>query len=40
VGPLPIQRVQFKADRRASRGAGKQARTIEVPQDVHITPRM
>jgi ribonuclease R len=40
VGPLPIQRVQFKSDRRAARGTGKQSRTIEVPKDVHITPRM
>ena len=40
VGPLPIHRVQFKSARRAARGAGKQARTIEVPKDVHITPRM
>src|SRR6202795_1557096 len=40
VGPLPIHRVQFKGDRRAARGTGKQARTIEVPKEVHITPRM
>ena len=40
VGPLPIQRVQFKSDRRAARGTGKLARTIEVPKDVHVTPRM
>src|ERR1700722_796533 len=41
VGPLPIHRVQFKSDRRSARGSGKQARTIiEVPKDVHITPRM
>jgi ribonuclease R len=40
VGPLPVHRVQFKTDRRAARGSGKQARTIEVPKDVHITPRM
>jgi ribonuclease R len=40
VGALPIQRVQFKSDRRAARGTGKQARTIEVPKEVHITPRM
>jgi ribonuclease R len=40
VGPLPIQRVQFKSDRRAARGTGKPARMIEVPKDVHITPRM
>ena len=40
VGPLPIHRVQFKSDRRAARGTGKQARTLEIPKDVHITPRM
>src|ERR1700733_9682965 len=40
VGALPIQRVQLKNDRRAARGTGRQARTIEVPKDVHITPRM
>src|SRR5271155_2670099 len=40
VGPLPIHRVQLKTDRRSARGAGKQARTIEIPGDVHITPRM
>jgi ribonuclease R len=40
VGPLPIHRVQFKTDRRAARGTGKQARTVEIPKDVHITPRM
>jgi ribonuclease R len=40
VGPLPIHRVQLKTDRRAARGTGKQARPIEVPKEVHITPRM
>ena len=40
VGALPIHRVQMKADRRASYGTGKRARQIDVPQDVHITPRM
>jgi ribonuclease R len=40
VGPLPIHRVQSKTDRRAARSTGKQARTIEIPKDVHITPRM
>jgi ribonuclease R len=40
VGALPIHRVQFKTDRRAARGTGKQARTLEIPKDVHITPRM
>src|SRR5580693_5297469 len=40
VGPLPIQRVQRKTDRRAAGGTGKQVRAIEIPKDVHITPRM
>jgi ribonuclease R len=40
VGALPIQRVQMKTDRRASYGTGKPARAIEVPREVHITPRM
>jgi ribonuclease R len=40
VGPLPVHRVQFKTDRRAARGTGKQARTIETPKEIHITPRM
>ncbi len=40
VGALPVHRVQFKSDRRAARGTGKQALTIEIPKDVHITPRM
>ena len=40
VGALPIQRMQFKSDRRAAYGAGKRLREIEIPKDVHITPRM
>jgi ribonuclease R len=40
VGPLPIKRMQFKTDRRAVYGTGKRARDIEIPQNVHITPRM
>ncbi|HSZ62864.1 MAG TPA: RNB domain-containing ribonuclease [Terriglobales bacterium] len=40
VGALPIQRMQLKADRRDARGTGKPVREIEVPKEVHITPRM
>jgi ribonuclease R len=40
VGALPIKRVQFKTDRRASYGTGKRACEMEIPEDVHITPRM
>src|SRR3989442_1578409 len=40
VCACPIQRIQFKTDRRASYGTGKRAREIEIPKEVHITPRM
>jgi ribonuclease R len=40
VGALPIQRMQFKTDRRANYGTGGRAREIEIPKEVHITPRM
>ena len=40
VGALPVHRVQMKTDRRAAYGTGKGVREIEVPKEVHITPRM
>src|SRR5271170_2701236 len=40
VGALPIERMKLKGDRRATHGTGKRARDIEVPKEVHITPRM
>jgi ribonuclease R len=40
VGALPIQRMQMKTDRRAARGTGRNLREIEIPKEVHITPRM
>jgi ribonuclease R len=40
VGALPIHRVQMKADRRAAYGTGKRVHEIEIPKEVHITPRM
>ena len=40
VGSLPIHRVQLKTDRRAAHGTGKRVREIEIPKEVHITPRM
>ncbi|MFZ0706629.1 MAG: VacB/RNase II family 3'-5' exoribonuclease [Candidatus Korobacteraceae bacterium] len=40
VGPLPVKRVQMKADRRERYSTGRQARVIEIPEEVHITPRM
>ncbi len=40
VGSLPVFRVQTKTDRRASYGTGKRPKEIEIPREVHITPRM
>jgi ribonuclease R len=40
VGALPIERIQLKTDRRAARGTGKHVPPIEIPKEVHITPRM
>jgi ribonuclease R len=40
VGALPIKRIETRGDRRDRRGTGRQARPIEIPEDVHITPRM
>jgi ribonuclease R len=40
VGPLPVKRVQFKAERRERYGTGRSAKAVEIPEDVHITPRM
>jgi ribonuclease R len=40
VGALPIQRMQMKTDRRASHGTGRRPRDLEIPKEVHITPRM
>ncbi len=40
VGALPVKRVQFKAERRERAGSGQRAKTVEIPEKVHITPRM
>jgi ribonuclease R len=40
VGALPIKRVQTRADKRARHGTGRSAPMIELPEEVHITPRM
>jgi ribonuclease R len=40
VGALPIERIQLKTDRRSNRGTGKRTPAIEIPKEVHITPRM
>src|SRR5271166_1784092 len=40
VGPLPVKRVQLRAERRDRYGSGRNPQTIELPEDIHITPRM
>jgi ribonuclease R len=40
VGALPIKRVQTRGDKRHYRDSGRRAPTIELPEEVHITPRM
>jgi len=40
VGALPIKRVQTRGDKRHFRDSGRRAPTIELPEEVHVTPRM
>ena len=40
VGALPIKRVTTRADKRSHYGSGRHAPVIELPEEVHITPRM
>jgi ribonuclease R len=41
VGALPIKRVQTRGDKRHYHGLGRgRAPTIELPEEVHVTPRM
>jgi ribonuclease R len=40
LGPLPVKRVQTRAERRDSHGRGRNPRQHEVPEDIAVTPRM
>jgi len=40
VGSLPVKRFEPKADKRSRYGTGRKAPAIELPEEVHITPRM
>ena len=40
VGALPVQRFSMRGERRASHATGRQSRDIELPKEVHLTPRM
>jgi ribonuclease R len=40
LGPLPVKRVQVRAERRESHGRGRNPRQHEVPENIAVTPRM
>ncbi len=40
VGALPIQRMQFRGERRERRGTGRRPRELEIPREVHVTSHM
>jgi ribonuclease R len=40
VGALPIKRVQTRGDKRHYQSSGRRAPTVELPEEVHVTPRM
>jgi len=40
VGALPVKRVQTRADKRSHYGSGRRPPAVELPEDVHVTPRM
>jgi ribonuclease R len=40
VGAMPVERFALRSERRSSRGTGHRSRDLEVPKEVHVTPRM
>jgi ribonuclease R len=40
VGTLPVKRLQMRAERRDRHGSGRNPHVVEIPEEVHITPRM
>jgi ribonuclease R len=40
LGPLPVKRMQVRAERREFHGRGRNPRQHEVPEDIAVTPRM
>jgi ribonuclease R len=40
VGPLPVKRMQMRSEKRERYGSGRRPQTIELPEEVHLTPRM
>jgi ribonuclease R len=40
IGALPVKRVQLRSDKRAHYSSGRRPSMLELPEDVHVTPRM
>ncbi len=40
VGALPVKRMTMRAERRDRHGSGRNPHVVEIPEEVHITPRM
>ncbi|MCU1306418.1 MAG: rnr [Acidobacteriaceae bacterium] len=40
VGSLPMKKVQLHGDRRHRQGSGRNPQSVDLPEEVHVTPRM
>ena len=40
VGALPVKRMQIRANRRDRHSSGRNPHVVEIPEEVHLTPRM
>ncbi len=40
VGALPVKRMQMRSDKRSHHSAGHRPTMVELPEEVHVTPRM
>jgi ribonuclease R len=40
VGSLPVKRMTMRSDKRSHYGSGRKPPTVELPEDIHVTPRM
>jgi ribonuclease R len=40
VGALPVKRVTARSDKRAHYGSGRKPPVLELPEEVHVTPRL
>jgi ribonuclease R len=40
VGGLPVKQMQLRGDRRQHHGSGRNPQSLEIPEEIHVTPRM